>query len=107
MFSNCTSLTNAPELPATTLETDCYSYMFYGCTKLKYIKCLATDISVTNCTSNWVNGVAATGTFVKSLNMSEWTTGINGIPEGWTVLNYVPSLLEPKITSIDADIKNN
>ena len=107
MFDSCTSLVNAPELPATTLETGCYSYMFYGCTSLKYIKCLATDISATNCTKNWVDGVAATGTFVKSLNMSDWTTGINGIPEGWTVLNYVPSLLEPKITSIDADIKNN
>ena len=107
MFDGCTSLVNAPELPATTLETGCYSYMFYGCTKLKYIKCLATDISATNCTKNWVDGVAATGTFVKSLNMSGWTTGINGIPTGWTVLNYIPSLLTPKITSIDADVKNN
>ena len=107
MFDGCTSLVNATELPATTLETGCYSYMFYGCTKLKYIKCLATDISATNCTQGWVDGVAATGTFVKSLNMSGWTTGINGIPTGWTVLNYIPSLLEPKITSIDADIKNN
>ena len=107
MFDSCTSLVNAPELPATILYSGCYSYMFYGCAKLKYIKCLATDISATNCTKNWVDGVAATGTFVKSLNMSEWTTGINGIPTGWTVLNYVPSLLEPKITSIDADIKNN
>ena len=107
MFDSCTSLVNAPELPATTLETGCYSYMFYGCTKLKYIKCLTTDISATNCTKNWVDGVAATGTFVKSLNMSGWTTGINGIPTGWTVLNYIPSLLTPKITSIDADVKNN
>ena len=107
MFDSCTSLTTAPELPATILDSGCYSYMFYGCTKLKYIKCLATDISATNCTKNWVDGVAATGTFVKSLNMSGWTTGISGIPEGWTVLNYVPSLLTPKITSIDADIKNN
>lgn len=107
MFDSCTSLVNAPELPAEILDSGCYSYMFYGCTKLKYIKCLATDISATNCTKNWVDGVAATGTFVKSLNMSGWTTGISGIPTGWTVLNYVPSLLTPKITSIDADIKNN
>ena len=107
MFSNCTSLTVAPELPAEILDSGCYSYMFYGCTKLKYIKCLATDISATNCTYNWVTNVAATGTFVKSLNMNEWTTGINGIPEGWTVLDYVPSSLTPRIISIDADIKNN
>ena len=34
MFSGCTSLTTAPELPATTLATGCYSYMFDGCTSL-------------------------------------------------------------------------
>ena len=113
MFRGCTSLTTAPELPATTLADDCYSYMFKGCTsltaapelpaitlapqsyyemfhgcnKLNYIKCLATNISATNCTSNWVNGVAASGTFVKNPNMTSWTTGIHGIPEGWTVID--------------------
>ena len=34
MFSKCTSLTTAPELPATTLQPKCYAYMFYGCTSL-------------------------------------------------------------------------
>ena len=34
MFQNCTSLTTAPELPATTLEASCYREMFYGCTSL-------------------------------------------------------------------------
>ena len=34
MFSGCTSLTAAPELPATTLASNCYSYMFSGCTSL-------------------------------------------------------------------------
>ena len=34
MFNGCTSLTTAPELPATTLVTGCYAYMFYGCTSL-------------------------------------------------------------------------
>ena len=34
MFRNCTSLTVAPTLPATTLATSCYSSMFYGCTSL-------------------------------------------------------------------------
>jgi hypothetical protein len=28
MFDGCTSLTTAPELPATTLAEECYSYMF-------------------------------------------------------------------------------
>ena len=34
MFKNCTSLTQAPELPATTLADTCYSSMFTGCTSL-------------------------------------------------------------------------
>ena len=34
MFNGCTGLTAAPELPATSLAADCYSYMFYGCTGL-------------------------------------------------------------------------
>ena len=34
MFFGCTSLTTAPELPATTLAGSCYDGMFYGCTSL-------------------------------------------------------------------------
>jgi hypothetical protein len=34
MFSDCTSLTSAPELPATTLTESCYSYMFMFCSSL-------------------------------------------------------------------------
>ena len=87
MFAGCTSLTTAPELPATTLASRCYQGMFYNCTSLIYIKCLATDISADICTDFWVNGVASTGTFVKAASMSSWTTGISGIPDGWTVQN--------------------
>ena len=35
MFYGCTSLTEAPSLPATTLAANCYANMFYGCTSLK------------------------------------------------------------------------
>jgi hypothetical protein len=85
MFSGCTSLATAPELPATKLTYAGYNEMFAGCTSLNYIKCLATDISESLCTNNWVEGVAATGTFVKNANMSRWETGTSGIPIGWTV----------------------
>lgn len=85
MFSDCTSLTTAPELPATTLANYCYYFMFYNCSKLNYIKCLATNISATYCTTNWVKGVASTGTFIKDANMTGWTAGANGIPINWTV----------------------
>ena len=87
MFAGCTSLTNAPALPATTLNFMCYSSMFRNCTKINYIKCLATDISAPSCTSNWVQGVASTGTFAKNPNMTSWTEGTSGIPTGWTVID--------------------
>lgn len=86
MFAGCTSLTTAPALPATTLAPYCYSYMFQGCTSLNSITCLATDISAEGCTEEWVSGVASTGTFTKAASMSSWTTGVNGIPNGWTVV---------------------
>ena len=35
LFENCSFLTSAPELPATTLVDHCYSFMFSGCTFLK------------------------------------------------------------------------
>lgn len=85
MFRGCTSLTTAPELSATTLANNCYGFMFKDCTSLSAITCLATDISAYSCTTNWVSGVAASGTFKKPSNMSSWTTGTDGIPSGWTV----------------------
>ena len=87
MFYGCTSLTTAPDLLAATLVDRCYAQMFYNCTNLNYIKCLATNKSSTySYTSEWVNGVASVGTFVKDPSMTGWSTGsINGIPSGWTV----------------------
>ena len=90
MFNGCTSLETAPELSATTLASGCYNNMFYGCTNLSSITCLATDISASNCTTNWVSGVptgTGRGTFTKAASMSSWTTGVNGIPSGWNVVN--------------------
>lgn len=83
MFEECTSLTTTPELPVTALVASCYRQMFRNCTNLNSITCLATDISTNNCTLNWVDGVAATGTFTADCHAA-WTRGANGIPYGWT-----------------------
>ena len=83
MFCDCTGLTKAPELPATTLAEGCYEEMFNGCSSLNEITCYANDISASNCTYQWVSGVAAYGTFYKK-GSANWTTGKNGIPTGWT-----------------------
>lgn len=88
MFNGCTSLVATPELPATTLALKGYYQMFYGCTNINAITCLATDISASDSTTNWVSGVAASGTFTKAASMESWTTGANGIPNGWTVNDY-------------------
>lgn len=85
MFYNCSSLTSAPELPATTLVGGCYSRMFKGCSNLSYVKALFTTHSVSY-VSEWLGGVATTGTFVKNKDATWDVTGSSGIPTGWTVL---------------------
>ncbi|MBR5541609.1 MAG: leucine-rich repeat protein, partial [Bacteroides sp.] len=90
MFMNCTSLTSAPALPATTLKTGCYFQMFRHCTSLNSVTMLATDtdISATNCLTDWLEDVADTGTFTKAASMTSLPRDIHGIPSGWTVENY-------------------
>ena len=58
--------------------------MFYGCSSLNYVKCLATEFSDNTSTYEWLNFVAATGTFIKA-NGATWPTGVSGIPANWTV----------------------
>lgn len=87
MFGRCTSLTQAPELPAETLKSFCYYSMFYQCSSLNYVKAAFTTspTAVNNSTLLWLDGVAATGTFVKNPNATWDVRGVNGVPEGWTV----------------------
>lgn len=92
MFQGCTSLTTAPTLPATTLTLQSYWKMFNGCTNLNKVTCLATSITATNCTEEWLDGVASSGTFYKDPSMTSWTTGASGIPSGWTVVDAVIDL---------------
>ena len=49
MFNGCTSLTQAPELPATTLATNCYGYMFSNCTSLTQAPKLPATTLANNC----------------------------------------------------------
>lgn len=90
MFRNCTSLETAPVLSTTTSTSSCYKYMFYGCSSLKYIKCMliyTTASATSEHLTNWVSGVSSTGTFVKNGDPTNiWsTTGVSNIPAGWTV----------------------
>lgn len=96
MFEEC-PIIMAPELNATTLVNECYGNMFINCAALNTIVCLAeTGFNTSNCLANWVKGVSATGTFVKSRAATSWTRNVNGIPTGWTVLDdalvYAPTI---------------
>ena len=84
MFQKC-KFTTAPDLPAKDLELDCYTEMFYGCHNLNSIKAVFTTEPSDTYTRNWLSGVASTGTFVKSKDATWNVTGVNGVPEGWTV----------------------
>jgi hypothetical protein len=115
MFEGCVSLSSAPELPAVVLAKDCYQAMFYGCesittspvlraeaipvgayrnmfgecASLSRVICLAKSIiDPESGTGSWLSGVSNTGVFVKAAEMNEWPTGVNGIPDGWTVQDY-------------------
>ena len=86
MFYGCSSLTQAPVLPATTLATGCYESMFYECTKLNYVKVGFTNWNPTSATSNWLPENTGTFECPQELidNTSERTTST--VPSSWTMV---------------------
>jgi len=56
MFNGCSSLTQAPELTATTLANFCYNSMFSGCTSLTEAPVLPATTSQPYCCENMFNG---------------------------------------------------
>ena len=85
MFDYCESLVTAPLLPATSLEENCYSGMFEGCTALENVYCLAETDDGTG-TSGWLRDVSATGTIVVSSNSCLALDSEDGVPTGWTIV---------------------
>jgi hypothetical protein len=87
MFDGCTSLTQAPELPATILASSCYREMFRKCNNLSYVKMMGllynNGDSMSDYTDGWLFDVAANGTFVKNAAANWDEDGI--IPKGWKV----------------------
>ena len=56
MFKSCKSLTQAPELPATTLAQGCYAEMFNGCTSLVQAPELPAKTLAPSCYSGMFSG---------------------------------------------------
>lgn len=61
MFSGCTSLVNAPELPITTLTRYCYLGMFDGCSSLKLSPELHATELVESCYERMFKGCTSLG----------------------------------------------
>ena len=51
LFKNCTALTSAPDLPATTLASCCYGAMFFLCTNLVNAPALPAETLADECYS--------------------------------------------------------
>ena len=66
MFSGCTSLTQAPVLPATTLADRCYLGMFSGCTSLTQAPVLPATTLADEC----YQGMFYNCTFLTSIDVS-------------------------------------
>ena len=88
LFRDCTSLTKAPELPATTLSYGCYWQMFYGCSSLTQAPALpATTITEEcydemffNCTS-LVQAPALPATTVFALSYNSMFYGCSSLTQ--------------------------
>jgi hypothetical protein len=88
MFYGCTSLVNAPALPATTLANDCYVSMFQGCTSLQVVSTAFTITTLpANALLNTFTGVGTGGTLYAG-NASQPPTPTGWIRKTWAERPY-------------------
>lgn len=81
MFQGCTSLTQAPALPATTLTDFCYYYMFENCTSLTQAPELPAGDLVNSCYAYMFQGCTSLNYIsVGFYNWEQYTTD-NWLPE--------------------------
>ena len=81
MFSGCVSLVVAPELPATKLANYCYYNMFNGCSSLAKISAKFTEWT-SSTTNGWVESVASDGVFICQAALPDERGG-SRIPTNW------------------------
>ena len=92
MFQDCTSLTQAPELPATSLSNYCYNSMFRGCTSLTQAPELPAMTLANSCYSSMFSGCTSL-TQAPELPATEMTFYCyNRMFSGCTSLTKAPEL---------------
>ena len=102
LFYGCYSLESAPILSCSTLEDNCYEKMFYNCAALNHIECYNLDDISDYVSSDWVYGVANSGTFLIDYT-SDWdaTNKASHIPSGWTINDDYNKPYEAQYLTID------
>ena len=96
MFSNCTSLTAAPELPATELADSCYSRMFSNCTSLTAAPELPATELVDSCYSGMFSNCTSltAAPELPATELVDWC--YDRMFSGCTSLNYIKCLATSK-----------
>lgn len=85
MFSGCSSLTEAPYLPANVIKARSYFSMFMNCSSLSSISVELSSWTPSNGTASWVANVAPSGNFYCPAELSI-IYGDDNIPTGWNVI---------------------
>lgn len=97
MYSGCKSLKAGYTPNDATLPTGAYVGMFYNCSSLDSIRCLAKSISgnpeepSNQALYEWVKGVDAQGnegTLYVDKDTTLFYEGASTVPSGWRVVNY-------------------
>jgi hypothetical protein len=102
MFGGCKSLIMAPELPATTLADNCYELMFSGCTLLT----TAPELPALELVSDCYNSMFAGCTNLNYINANFITTPGNDYTYDW-VKNVSPTGTFVKNTSATWNVRGN
>lgn len=85
IYQGCTSLVYSGSIKCANAASGAYNNLFNGCSNMRYI--IATDLSYNaEAYVEWTTGLPDSGVFVKNTSV-DWPRGINGIPEGWIVVN--------------------
>ena len=92
MFERCTKLKTSKPLPATTLANRCYNYMFYGCTSLTTAPSLPATTLADECYKNMFQGCTSltTAPSLPATTLVRWC--YYSMFEGCTSLTTAPSL---------------
>ena len=85
MFQGCSELTAAPVLPAEILAEKCYEYMFIGCTALSSVTMKAKDVSASGCLEGWLQdaGTSAASRTLTVASEAAYSSIVDNLPDNW------------------------